>query len=305
MTDTFSEDLPTDANVQKLTRLRLDALPLPAIDYDDDTKSRGVVLAIGGSTNVLGAILLSGTAALRAGAGQLQIAAPRVSALPLGIAIPEAMVFGVPVTHRGEIDGTAASKMLKAPLSRADAVLLGPGIMNLASAVSVTRRLIPLLSLHTTLVLDGSAILALGADERLLHDRPERSVISPRTREIAALLDIPEEEVRVNAMDAAQHCADRFQTVVVLQGHETWIASPAHPIMHYRDGKAAPGTSGSGDVLCGIVAGLAARGASPMTAAAWGVWSHGTAGNKLTRRVGKLGFLARELLEEIPSLISD
>jgi NAD(P)H-hydrate repair Nnr-like enzyme with NAD(P)H-hydrate dehydratase domain len=62
-------------------------------------------------------------------------------------------------------------------------------------------------------------------------------------------------------------------------------------------------TSGSGDVLSGIVAGLLARGAAPAQAAVWGVYVHGQAGVRLSRRIGRIGFLARELLDEIAPVL--
>ncbi len=52
-----------------------------------------------------------------------------------------------------------------------------------------------------------------------------------------------------------------------------------------------------------MIGGLLAQGAPPFTAAAWGVWVHGAAGGRLSERIGRVGFLARELLEEIPRLI--
>ncbi|XKH35969.1 NAD(P)H-hydrate dehydratase [Azospirillum doebereinerae] len=64
-------------------------------------------------------------------------------------------------------------------------------------------------------------------------------------------------------------------------------------------------TSGSGDTLAGILVGLLARGATPLQAALWSVWLHGEAGNRLTRRHGPLGFLARELLAEIPAAMAE
>ncbi len=91
--------------------------------------------------------------------------------------------------------------------------------------------------------------------------------------------------------------------VVALKGSETFITAPNEAPLCYRDGRSGLGTSGSGDVLAGIVAGLSARGASPRTAAAWGVWAHGSAGNKLSRSVARIGFLASELLDEIPHAI--
>ena len=61
--------------------------------------------------------------------------------------------------------------------------------------------------------------------------------------------------------------------------------------------------SGSGDVLAGIVGGLLARGAEPLTALLWGVWLHGEAGAALAKKVGPIGFLAREIAGEVPALL--
>ncbi|MEP6732423.1 MAG: NAD(P)H-hydrate dehydratase, partial [bacterium] len=60
---------------------------------------------------------------------------------------------------------------------------------------------------------------------------------------------------------------------------------------------------GSGDTLAGIIAGLAARGTPATVAARWGVYLHAAAGRALARRMGTIGFLARELLDEIPTLM--
>ena len=288
----------------KLTRLRLDSMPLPAVGENDDKEARGVVLTIGGSIHVPGAMRLAAEGAQRAGAGKLQVATVRQCAMALGVAIPEALIVSLATSHNGEVDAALSAKVLHKRITRADAVLIGPGMMNVANAVSLVRRIAPSLMPGTTLVLDGTAILALGADDTLLHGRDVHSIITPHAGEMASLLEIPVEDVRANASAVAQHCAERFQCVVVLKGGETWIAHPTAPLLCYRDGKAGLATSGSGDVLAGVVTGLAARGASPTIAAAWAVWAHGSAGNKLTRSVGKIGFIARELLPEIPSLLN-
>ena len=73
--------------------------------------------------------------------------------------------------------------------------------------------------------------------------------------------------------------------------------NPAEP------GNIGLGTSGSGDTLSGVIAGLCARGATALQAAVWGVYLHAKAGDILARRIGALGFLARELLTEIPQLL--
>jgi NAD(P)H-hydrate repair Nnr-like enzyme with NAD(P)H-hydrate dehydratase domain len=101
----------------------------------------------------------------------------------------------------------------------------------------------------------------------------------------------------------ARLAADRFGAVVALKGAETWIAEPAGKLYRYTGGSIGLATSGSGDTLAGIVTGLAARGASPVRATLWATYLHGAAGRQLARRVGPLGFLARELLAELPPLL--
>jgi NAD(P)H-hydrate repair Nnr-like enzyme with NAD(P)H-hydrate dehydratase domain len=120
---------------------------------------------------------------------------------------------------------------------------------------------------------------------------------------MASLLGIPKERIEREPAAVAIDAARRFGAVVALKGAESWIATPDGPLYHYTGGTVGLATSGSGDTLAGVIAGLAARGASPTTAAVWGVYLHGAAGRALARRMGRVGFLARELLDEIPPLL--
>jgi NAD(P)H-hydrate repair Nnr-like enzyme with NAD(P)H-hydrate dehydratase domain len=120
---------------------------------------------------------------------------------------------------------------------------------------------------------------------------------------MASLLGIEKAEVEDKPADAAHVAAERFGAVVALKGAESWITAPGESLYHYQGGSVGLGTSGSGDTLAGIVTGLAARGAPALTATVWAVWSHGAAGRILERRVAKVGFLARELLAEVPALV--
>jgi ADP-dependent NAD(P)H-hydrate dehydratase len=91
--------------------------------------------------------------------------------------------------------------------------------------------------------------------------------------------------------------------VVALKGATTHIADPDGALYRYNKGNVGLAASGSGDTLAGAIAGLAARGASPAQAAAWGVYLHGEAGNRLAQRISPIGFLARELPHELPAII--
>lgn len=98
--------------------------------------------------------------------------------------------------------------------------------------------------------------------------------------------------------------AARLDAVVALKGPETFIAAPDGTTYRNTAGNLGLGTSGSGDTLSGVIAGLAARGADPLQAAVWGVFVHARAGELLARRIAPLGFLARELLAEVPALVA-
>jgi NAD(P)H-hydrate repair Nnr-like enzyme with NAD(P)H-hydrate dehydratase domain len=120
---------------------------------------------------------------------------------------------------------------------------------------------------------------------------------------MASLLGADRADVEQNAAAYALEAAERFGAVVALKGAETWIAEPGGGLFHYAGGSVGLATSGSGDTLAGVVTGLAARGASASCAAVWGAYLHGAAGAALTRRMGRVGFLARELLAELPPLL--
>jgi len=88
-----------------------------------------------------------------------------------------------------------------------------------------------------------------------------------------------------------------------MKGSITYVASADGRVWIHEGGSVGLGTSGSGDVLAGVIAGLAARGARPEQAAVWGVWLHGRAGKALSRQQGVIGFLAREIPGLIPGLL--
>ena len=82
-----------------------------------------------------------------------------------------------------------------------------------------------------------------------------------------------------------------------------YFVVPSGDVWTYTGGTPGLGVSGSGDVLAGIVGGLLARGADPLAALLWAVWLHGEAGVALAKKIGPLGFLARQIADEIPALL--
>lgn len=278
-------------------------MPLPQTDESGGKEQRGRVLIVGGGRETPGAVVLAGTASLRAGAGKLQIATGGGNAPLLASLIPESRVITLPETKTGAWASSAVTR-LREHLEGADAICVGPGMLESVWAARFVGKLLSV-STKAKVVLDAGAINCLKEARELLHSTRGRAVVTPNAEELAAVFGASEKEVASKPHEYAQRAAREFKSVVVLKGSETIVAAFEGATFVNRRGTPGLGTSGSGDILAGVVAGLLARGASPVAAAAWGVFIHALAGERLAKRVGRLGFLARELLHEIPKVMND
>jgi ADP-dependent NAD(P)H-hydrate dehydratase len=287
----------------EVTRVFLQHWPLPRLDEQGDKDSRGSLLLIGGSAEMPGGVILAATAALRSGVGRLVIATCQSVAVAIGVAVPEARVLGLPETSAGGID-PAESDRLAARAAQAQALVIGPGMVDEAAIRELLRRLVPQLDQSIVLILDAGALTAGALDPLLLKTRGGQVILTPHAGEMAHLLGIDKTTVTADPQAVSLRCAATFGAVSVLKGPTTWIASAAAELYAYREGPLGLATSGSGDTLAGVIAGLAPRAESPSQAAAWGVYLHGEAGNRLTQRLGFLGFLPRELPRELPPILA-
>lgn len=279
--------------------LRAHPLPEPTGGKD----ARGGVLVLGGARSTPGAVLLAGLAALRVGAGRLTLGVAESVAGALAVTVPEAGVVGLPQGPDGAVAG--AGDGLAGELARADVVVVGPGLDAPEGTLALLRAVVADAPLTTPLVLDA---FALG----VLHDAPDlrdavrgRAVLTPNATEAAHLLGedpdaAPDEGRDADDVPVAARIADAYGTVVVCAGV---VAEPHGRRWRSSTGYSGLGTSGSGDVLAGAVGGLLARGADLAQAACFGVEAHGVAGDRLAAGVGPLGYLARELLDELPRVL--
>lgn len=280
----------------------LRAHPLPEPDNDADKNERGRVAAIGGSRTVPGGIRLTAEAALRAGAGKVRVATVDSAAIPLGIAMPEIAVFALPEDDDGEIAGDCGEAVARL-IERTDAVIVGPAISGGEPAGAVVDHLLAG-PCEAPLILDAAALTCLPPDRiRPLRERKHPAILTPHIGEMAGMLECEAEDIERDRAAATLRAAERFGATCVLKGATTLIATPEGGLHAYAGGGVGLATGGSGDVLAGIVAGLAARGAEPLTATLWAVWLHGEAGRRCAERQGPLGFLARELLAHVPGLM--
>lgn len=282
----------SDPRVITPALLRDWTLPVPT----GGKENRGTVLVVGGSRFTPGAVLLAGVAALRAGAGVLQLAAAESTATALSIQVPEALVVGLPETRDGAV--RASSELLTDLVADADVVTVGPGLND----IDTTRELLDLVldaaGPETSLVLDAYALGALSHAPDLLVGSGRPVVLTPNLTEARHLLD---RDLGDDLDAEAAELARRYDAVVSLYGH---IATPDGQGWREESGDAGLGTSGSGDVRAGLLAGLLSRGAEPAQAACWAAFAHAVSGQRLVPRYGRIGFLARELLDEIPHTLA-
>jgi ADP-dependent NAD(P)H-hydrate dehydratase len=280
----------------------LHAHPLPRHEQEGDKQARGRVLVIAGSVEVPGAALLAGLGVLRAGAGVLQIATCRSAAPHLAMAMPEAMVVGCDETPAGGIDPSNGPRLTELA-SGADAVLIGPGMMDAAAVAALTSELLRRVQ-TPAFVLDASAFATLKTREKP-GGQAGRIVVTPHSGEMAKFLACPRNQVDDDPLRAARQTAKALQATVAMKGASTHIVAPDGDAWLCQNGSIGLATSGSGDTLAGILTALLARGTQPPLAAIWAVYLHGEAGCRLATRNGTLGLLAREIPGEIPGIMQE
>jgi hydroxyethylthiazole kinase-like uncharacterized protein yjeF len=261
---------------------------------------RGRFVLVGGARRAPGAAALAGVAALRVGAGRLTMAVGESVAVALAVTVPESGVIGLAETPTGSVRGISHEQVTD-ELQSANALVIGPGLDHPGETAALLRALVPQVGESTRIVLDAYAlgVLADVADD--LSAWRNRLVLTPNATEAAWLLGRqlagrdPDDLV-----PELGEIADRYGAVVSCFGY---VAAPDGRLWQEASGQAGLSTSGSGDVLAGAIGGLLARGASVDQAACWGTHLHAAAGDRLAARIGPTGFLARELVAELPTVL--
>jgi hydroxyethylthiazole kinase-like uncharacterized protein yjeF len=299
-----AREADADGGAKRITDALLRKWPLPALDEKLGKKGRGTVLVVGGSREVPGAVMLAAIGALRAGAGTLQIATSRSVARALAIAVPEARVVGLSETRRGEL-APGCCRTIGKDADACDALLVGPGMRDATAGLELLKRSIASKA-EAALIVDAGALDLFAKKKRVGPALPKRTriIATPHAGEMAKLWGIDVTDVLGNPAEMARAAAATLGVIVALKGADTYVAAPDGSLFCNTAGNVGLGTSGSGDTLSGVIAGLCARGADPLQATVWGVYLHAKAGEVLGRKTGPLGFLARELLTEIPPLLA-
>jgi len=189
-------------------------------------------------------------------------------------------------------------EQLKSAAEGTAAVLVGPGMVDADMTCAFVQGVLALFK-KSTVVLDAHGMECVRAAKRFTQP----VILTPHAGEMAHLIGDDKEDVQSDPVDVAARHAAGWNAVLALKGATTCIATADGRSWRHEARTPGLATSGSGDVLAGLIAGLAARGAAPEQAAVWGVALHARAGAQLAQRFGTVGYLARELAAEVPALM--
>lgn len=252
----------------------------------------GRLLSICGSEGMAGAAVLSGSAALRCGAGIVEAAVPR-AIYPIAAAGLTEAVFTL-------YDTVNFEEKLLASLNRSSACLIGCGIGTEPMAQACFDLVLK--NAQVPLIIDADGINLLAENINKLEAVKAPVVLTPHPGEMARLLKTTAADVQAHRLDYAKQFAREHHVILVLKGAGTIIAEPNGMAHLNMTGNAGMAKGGSGDVLSGMIASFAAQGMEPVKAAVAAVYLHGMAGNLCAKKYSRTAMLPTDMISVLPKI---
>ena len=282
----------------------IDTVPkLPPRPVEGHKGTFGRVLVIAGSRGMTGAAVLCGSAALRGGAGLVQMAVPGEVLPTVAAGNPCYLTSAFPQDMRGRLSAAAADDLVDVAATWSDIVAVGPG---LGLSEAIPRLMAALFQrANKPLVVDAdglNALVRLPAQEWGARRHP--IVLTPHPGEFGRLCDQPADAVRDRREElATAYAADR-QVILVLKGHRT-VVTDGNRLYRNDTGNPGMATGGTGDVLTGLIAALIGQRLDPFDAAVLGVRVHGRAGDLAAKDLGQTALIATDLLAYLPAALQE
>ncbi len=300
----LSEELPYELMTDAWARSILPERPPEA-----NKGTFGKVLVVAGSTNYIGAAYLAAVGAGRVGAGLVTLACARSIYPIMAAKLVESTFLPLP-DEEGFLTAESAHPVLQATVQQGyDVLLVGCGLGQAAYVRAFVRSLLPNLKPDQpqprAVVIDADGLNALAGAENWWEELSVPAIVTPHPGEMSRLTGLEVAEIQADRLKTAVEQAARWGVTVILKGANTVVAAPdGHArISPYANPALASG--GTGDVLAGAIAGLAAQGLNPFDAAALAVYLHARAGEKVRGELGDAGLLAGDLLPALPQVIKE
>lgn len=270
---------------------------MPKRNEDSNKGSCGKVLNFGGCKEYIGAAYLSSISPLKVGAGLVELASPDCVKHAISVMCPD-IIYS---------DTKCKSYLDKIPkklnISSYSAISIGCGLGTNKYTKRFLKDLINVLQkTNVPIVYDADALNIIA--ELQITQLGTNTILTPHPGEMARLMQVSIEEIQSNRELYVQKAAKKFNSTVILKGHNTLIATPNNEL--YRDitGTSALAKAGMGDVLTGIVTGLCAQGLNPAQAAVLGVYIHSISGVIGEKTHSRFGLLASDMINILPAGIN-
>jgi len=301
MPQNMAKEATSEYLTDELVRSILPERPLQA-----NKGSFGRVLVVAGSMNYIGAAYLACSGAIRVGAGLVTLATTPTLQSILAAKLTEVTYLLLPESRPGVVS-PEASRLISQQLEGYNVLLLGCGLGQSPAAVKLVRSiLLPKQPVELpALVLDADALNTLASVPNWWQHLTGDAILTPHPGEMSRLTGMPVAEIQADRLGAAKKWAAEWKKTVVLKGAYTIIAAPDNRAVICPAANPGLASAGSGDVLTGAIAGLAAQGLPLFEAAACGVYLHGEAGERVKSRLGDAGMIASDLLPELPVVIKN
>jgi ADP-dependent NAD(P)H-hydrate dehydratase len=275
---------------------------LPVRPEESHKGTYGKVLVIAGSRGMSGAAVLCGSAALRGGAGLVQVACPNEVQPTVAHGNPCYTTHGIHQHANGTFSNTSLEETLE--LAKAATVLaIGPGLGNRPDVAGFVLGVLDAVT-ERPIVVDADGLNVLPLEPGTLAERSGSLVMTPHPGEFARLTGLSRDEVQSNRQEHAVEFARKWNAVLVLKGHRTVVTDGQRMYLN-TTGNPGMATGGTGDVLTGLLAALIAQGMPAFDAACLAVRVHGRAGDIAAERVGQVSLIASDLLDAIPLALKE
>lgn len=262
----------------------------------------GKLLVIAGAKNMAGAAFFAAKAAYRTGAGLVKVMTPEENRLVIQEKLPEAILS----TYDSEWAGHEPEdfkEYVKKQIEWADAIVLGPGIGTEEYGRTLVEAVLG--DAYVPIILDADAINLVARYPYLKNYFTENIILTPHLSECARLTGKSIDEIKDHLISTAKEISEQYGVTCVLKDAATVTARKDGKVFVNMSGSPAMAKGGSGDVLCGVIAGFLGLGMDECEAASLGVYVHGLAGEAAEKKYGAHSVLAGELADCIGEVINE
>ncbi len=269
-------------------------------NFQSHKGSYGHLLIIAGSTGKTGAASLCANTAMRSGTGLVTLGVPASINKILEPMIIETMTHPLPEKEAGYLSQNCFNEILDL-MEGKQAVALGPGIGIKEQTVKLVHQLIE--KSKTPLIIDADGLNCIAEDLSVLKKKKAPIILTPHPGEMSRLCNKSTADVQANRLQIATQFATSYNVTLVLKGAQTIVSTPDGHSYICPTGNPGMASGGMGDVLTGIIAAFCAQGFTPEKASIAGVYIHGLCGDILAQEMGKSGFVANDICNNIPKTI--